>query len=58
MEIKYYTVVKIEGEYATLCEDETKEEVFIAMALLPEGTDVHTRLRCELFEYTIIEEND
>ena len=37
---KYYTVVKIEGEYATLCEDETKEEVFIAMALLPLGADI------------------
>lgn len=50
-----YTVKKIEGEYATLADTETGEELFIAMALLPEGVDVGTRLHYELMEYTIIE---
>ena len=40
MEPKDYIVVKIEGEYATLRDIETKEELFIALALLPAGTDV------------------
>ena len=53
---KDYTVVKIEGEYAYLREDGTNGEndVFIALALLPMGTDIGTRLHCEMFEYTII----
>lgn len=56
MEIKYYIVSKIEGEYAYLREDdqECEEELFIAMALLPPGVDIGTRLKYELFEYTII----
>lgn len=53
MEPKDYTVIRIEGEYAYL-EDETKNELFIALALLPAGTDVGTRLHYEMFEYTII----
>ena len=48
-----YTVKKIEGEYATLV-SETGEELFIAMALLPEGVDVGTKLHYELMEYTIV----
>lgn len=53
MEIKYYTVDRIEGDYAFLFENETKEEVFIAMALLPEGTDIGSLLRYEMFAYTL-----
>ena len=34
--MKKYVVKKIEGEYATLC-DECGDELFIAMALLPLG---------------------
>lgn len=56
MEPKDYTVVKIEGEYATLRDDKTEEELFIAMALLPEGTDVGTKLHYEMLEYTIVED--
>lgn len=56
MEEKNYTVVKIEGEYATLRDIETKEELFIAMALLPEGVDVGTKLHYEMLEYTVVEE--
>ena len=56
MEPKDYTVIRIEGEYAYLCDDAnpTAEPLFIALALLPTGTDEGTRLHCELFEYTII----
>ena len=54
MEPKNYTLTKIEGEYATLVDDESGEELFIAMALLPLGVDVGSRLHYELFEYTII----
>ena len=50
-----YTVKKIEGEYATLADVATGEELFIAMALLPEGVDVGTRLHYEMLEYTIVE---
>ena len=53
MEPKDYIVTKIEGEYAYL-EDEAKSELFIALALLPVGTDVGTRLHYEMFEYTVI----
>ena len=49
-----YTVKRIEGEYAIL-ESEENEELFIAMALLPEGVDVGTRLHYEMMEYTIVE---
>jgi len=56
MEPKNYTVIKIEGEYAYLrLEDRKAEDLFIALALLPEGTDVGTRLHYEMFEYTVIE---
>lgn len=57
MEPKDYTVIKIEGEYAVLRDDKTKEELFIAMALLPEGVDIGVRLHYELLEYTIIEDD-
>lgn len=50
---KDYTVKKIEGEYATLVTKEG-EELFIAMALLPEGVDIGTRLHYEALEYTIV----
>ena len=57
MEPKDYTVVKIEGEYAYLLDDENPEEddLFIAVALLPPGVDVGTRLHCEMLSYTVIE---
>ena len=56
MEPKEYTITKIEGEYAYLRDDEnpTAEELFIAMALLPFGVDVGTRLHYEMFTYTVI----
>lgn len=53
MEPKDYTVSKIEGEYATLKDVNSGDELFIAMALLPAGVDVGTKLHYEMLEYTI-----
>ena len=57
MEPKDYTVVRIVGEYAYLLADgeDAGEELFIAMALLPPGVDVGTRLHYEMLSYTVIE---
>jgi len=56
MEPKDYTLVKIEGEYAYLRADgDTPEnDLFIAIALLPEGVDLGSRLHFENFEYTLM----
>lgn len=56
MEPKDYTVVKIAGEYAYLREDNANPEndLFIALALLPEGTDIGSRLHYEMFTYTLL----
>ena len=57
MEPKNYIVVKIEGEYAYLrdLEKTSEEDIFIAVALLPLGVDVGTKLRYEMLSYTVIE---
>ncbi len=52
--MKNYTVIKIEGEYATLREDNSREELFIAMALLPPDADIGTRLIYENMEFSVI----
>ena len=49
---KRYTVSRIEGDYATLT-DESGEELFIALALLPLGTDIGSRLLYSNFEFTL-----
>ena len=54
MEPKNYTVVKIEGEYATLRDDISGEELFIAMALLPANVDIGTRLSYDFPDFTVI----
>lgn len=54
MEPQDYIVFKIEGEYATLKNIDNGTEVFVAMALLPSGTDVGTKLHCECLQYTIV----
>lgn len=54
MEPKNYIVTKIEGEYAVLTDENTQDEMFIALALLPMGTDIGSRLHYELFEYTLV----
>ena len=53
MEAKFYIISKIEGEYATLTDEESREELFIAMALLPLGVDIGTRLRFENMEFSV-----
>ena len=57
MEPKNYIVTKIEGEYAYLRELDRSEgeELFIALALLPMGTDLGSRLHFEMFTYTLID---
>ncbi len=52
-----YVIVKIEGEYAFLREVDANntEDFFIALALLPMGVDVGTKLHYEMLEYTVIE---
>ena len=54
---KDYFVVKIEGEYAYLREigaANAEDDIFIALALLPFGIDIGTKLHYEMFEYTVI----
>ena len=53
MEPKDYIVKRIEGEYAILSDIESGEELFIAMALLPLGVDVGTKLHYEMLQYEI-----
>lgn len=53
MEPKDYILTAIAGEYATLKNVDDGGEIFIAMALLPPGADIGTRLHFENFEYTI-----
>ena len=56
LEIKYYKVIRIEGEYAVLEDQETTGELFIALALLPAGTDVGSKLRFENFSYDLLDQ--
>ena len=55
MDKRIFTLNRIEGEYAYLSDNETGEELFIAMALLPAGADVGTMLQYENFEFRIAE---
>ena len=56
MEPKEYIVVGIDGDYAYLkrTDIELEDELFIARALLPEGTDEGSRLHYEMFAYTLL----
>ena len=55
METQFYKVTRIEGEYAYITNEESGEEIFIALFLLPDGVDVGTRLKYEMLSYEIIE---
>ena len=55
MEPHDYIVIKIEGDYATLKDTRTGNEIFIALALLPPGSDTGTKLHEEMFQYSVIE---
>ena len=56
MEKKIYVVSKIDGEYAYLAEEGTadSDELFIAIALLPMGVDVGTRLIYDFPNFEIL----
>jgi len=56
MEPKDYVVTRIDGDYAYLKRTDVLEEqeLFIARALLPEGTDEGSRLHYEMLEYTLL----
>ena len=55
MEPKDYILDRIDGEYAYLKDVESGNEIFIALALLPPGADVGSRIHCEMLEYTLID---
>lgn len=54
MESKLYILTKIEGEYAYILDAESGEELFIAMALLPLGSDIGSKLKYENMEFSLI----
>lgn len=54
MEPKDYILTRIDGEYAYLKDIESDNEIFIALALLPEGADIGSKIHQEMFEYTLI----
>lgn len=56
MEPHDYKVTKIEGEYVTLTDINTGDELFIALFLLPDGVDIGTQLHYESLCYEITEE--
>lgn len=53
MEPKDYIIDRIEGEYAYLKDIESGNEIFIALALLPSGSDVGSKIHSEMFEYSL-----
>lgn len=55
MQPKDYILDRVEGEYAYLKDTQSDDEVFIALALLPMGATVGSKLHCEMFEYTLID---
>ncbi len=57
METFYYIVDSIDGDYANLVRTdiETADKKLVARALLPEGIDVGTKLKYEMFQYEIME---
>lgn len=54
METKFYTLTEIEGEYAYLTDEKTGEKLFIAMMLLPPGSDIGSRLKYEDMSFELI----
>ena len=55
MEPRDFYIARIEGEYAILKDETSGEELFIAMALLPMGADIGSRLHFENFSYELID---
>lgn len=52
----FYTVSDIQGDYAYLLRTDVPESepMCVAMALLPAGTDIDSRLKWEFLEYTLL----
>ena len=48
-----YKVISIQGEYATLRDIDSGDELFISLFLLPDGTDIGTQLHYEDLCYEI-----
>ena len=57
METKYYTVIRIDGDYAWLRRTDAQEAdlLIVARALLPEEIDEGTNLKYEMLQYEVIE---
>ncbi len=57
METYYYVVDSIDGDYANLkrTDIDTDDVKLVARALLPDGIDVGTKLKYEMFEYEIVQ---
>lgn len=53
--VRKYTVSKIDGDYAHLCDKETGEDFLVAMALLPDDIDEGKKVLYKDFIYTVIE---
>jgi hypothetical protein len=53
MEPTYYTVIRIDGDYAVLLSDEGIENL-VALALLPIEIEEGSRLICEMFSYRLL----
>lgn len=56
MEPKDYIVVRTEGDYAylRLLDGSSADELFIALALLPDGVDIGTKLHFDMPNFEII----
>ena len=55
MEMKYYIVARIDGDYAWLERTDKEEEpLLVARALLPEEIDEGTKVKYEMLQYEVI----
>ena len=55
MEMKYYIVARIDGDYAWLeLTDKEEEPLLVARALLPEEIDEGTKVKYEMLQYEVI----
>ena len=56
MEVRYYEVARIDGDYAFLRRTDVPDEELlqVARALLPEETDEGTNLKYEYLSYEIV----
>lgn len=55
MEPRDFVLTRIDGDYAILKDEKSGEEMFIAMALLPLGADIGSRLHYESFSYELLD---